>query len=119
MWIPVGELEGEGRKDCLKIAPVLEVSRAEERGTQPPRRKAYLRECLGNGRFPRPRKAIQPEDLLTLSVHQPELEVEEDLPPRSLQAPLSVPGTVTSFPGVTHPVEKREVHRFLFIGHDL
>jgi hypothetical protein len=44
--IPVGELEGEGRKDCLKVAPVLEVSRAEEAGTEPPICKAHIGEGL-------------------------------------------------------------------------
>ena len=115
--VAVGELEGEGRKDRLEVVPVLEVSRAEEAGTKPPVCEAPLGERLGDGRFPRPCEAVQPEHALVSLVRQPVFKLEEDLLPCSPQAPLPVPGTVTSARGVAHAVEKREVHRFLFAGH--
>ena len=115
--IAVGELEGEGRKDRLQVVPILEVPRTEEAGTQPPVCEAHLGECLGDGRFSRPCEAVQPEHALIPLVRQPVLELEKDFLPRSPQAPLPVPGTVTSARGVAHAVEKREVHRFLFAGY--
>jgi hypothetical protein len=48
-WIPVGELEGECREDHLKIAPVLEIPRAEKAGPELSVREARLGECLGDG----------------------------------------------------------------------
>jgi hypothetical protein len=65
-WILVGELEGKCRKDCLKIAPVGEVSRAEEAGPEFPIREGCLGQRLGDGRFSGPGEAVQPEDTLLL-----------------------------------------------------
>ena len=44
-----GELEGEGREDHLKVAAILEVSRAEEAGPELSAREGRLGERLGNG----------------------------------------------------------------------
>lgn len=56
---------------------------------------------------------------MVLFIRQPIFELEEDLAPCSLQAPLSVPGTVTGIRGVAHTVEKVEVSRFLFVGQHM
>ena len=67
--------------------------------------------------FSRPCEAVQPEDALILLVRQPILKLEEDLLPRSPQASLPVPRTVTSIRGAAHTVKKSEIHPFLFTVH--
>ena len=68
--VGTGERAGRrGRKDCLEVAPVFEVSRTEEAHAKLPVRKAHLSERLGDGRFARSCKTIQPEDVLIPFVH--------------------------------------------------
>ena len=62
--ILVGKLEGECWENCLKIAPALKVSRAEEAGSKLSIREGRFSERLGNSRFSSPSQAIQPEDAL-------------------------------------------------------
>ena len=69
--IPVGKLEGKRWKDHPEIAAVLEVSRAEEAGSEFSIREGCLGECLGYGRLPGPGEAVQPEDTLALLTVQP------------------------------------------------
>ena len=117
MWVLIRKLEGKGWEDHVKVAPVFKVSRAEKAGTEPSICKAHIGERLGNGRFPRPRKAIQPEDALISLVCRPMLKLEEDLLPRSLQALLPLPRTVSSLVGVMHAVQKNPLRVSLFKGY--
>ena len=114
--ITVGELEGEGWEYCLEVVPVLEVSRAKEAGSELPVREARIGERLGDGRFPRPGEAIQPEDALILFLRQPLLELEENFLPCPPQAPLHFPRAVAGICCVAHTIEQGEVRRFLFAG---
>ena len=47
-WIPIGELEGEYREDCLEIVLVLETSRTEDAGPEPSFHGARLGEHSGD-----------------------------------------------------------------------
>ena len=114
--ILAGELEGERRKDSLKIAAVLEVSRAEEASTELPVHKGRLGECLGDGGFPGPGQAVQPENTLGPLAREPVFNVLEDTLPCTPQAPLPIPTAVPGIYGVVQSLEKDEVGRFLSIG---
>ena len=114
--ILTGELEGKRWKDPLKIAAVFEVSRAEEASTELPVHKRCLGERLGDGRFPGPGQAVQPENTLGPLAREPVFDVLEDTLPRSPQTPRPIPTTVSGVYGVVQSLEKDEVGRFLPIG---
>jgi len=84
-------LERERWEDHLEVTPVLEISRAKETRAKLSIREANLGERLGDGRLSGPCKAIQPEYAVVLFVLQPMFELQENIPSRSPQAPLSVP----------------------------
>jgi len=107
--ILIGKLESECWEDRLKIAPVLEVSRAEEARPEFSVRKARLGKRLGDGRFPGPGQAVQPEHPLIPFGCQPLFDLPEDVLPRAPQATLPVPTAVPSVWGVIHPIKKGEV----------
>ena len=62
----MGKLESEGRKDRPEVAPLSEVSGAEEAGPESPIREGRLGHRLSDGRFSRSGEPIQPEDMLLL-----------------------------------------------------
>jgi hypothetical protein len=64
LWVSIGELEGEGGEDVLNVAPVLEISRAEETRPELSIRITGLGERLGDGRLPGPRETVEPEKAL-------------------------------------------------------
>ena len=103
-WEPIGELEGGGWGDFLNIAPILKVSRAEKTRPELPVCKTGLGERLGNGRLPRPRKTVQPEDTLVPLIQQPTFDLPQYILPRPSQASLPVPREVPSTSDVVHPV---------------
>ena len=102
--VPVCELERYRREDHLKAAPVLEVSRTKEARTKLCVREASLGKRLSNGRLSGPCKTIQPEHTVVSFVLEPTFELQEDIPPRSLQTPLPVPGMVPGPIDVRHAV---------------
>ena len=62
LGVPPGELDSQGGEDGLEAAPVLEVSGAEEGGTQPSVRKRPFRDRLCDCALPRPGETVQPVD---------------------------------------------------------
>ena len=116
MRILEGELEGECREDCLKVAAVLEVSRAEEAGPELPFHKRCLGERLGDGRFSSPGQTVQPENALGPFARKPAFNILEDAFPRSPQTSLPIPTAVSGIYGVVQSLEKDEVGRFLPTG---
>ena len=114
--ILTGELEGKGWKDFLEIAAVLEVPRAEEASAELPIHEGCLGERLGDGGFPGPGEAVQPENTLGPFAREPVLNTLEDTFPRPLQTSLPIPATVSGIYGVVQSLEKDEVGRFLSVG---
>jgi len=53
---------------------------------------------------------------MVLFVLEPMFELQEDIPPRSLQASLPVPGTVLGLISVGNTVQKKTILMFLFTG---
>jgi len=113
----VSKLEGEGGEDGSKVAPVIEVPRAEETGPQLPVRKTHLCERLSDGRLPCPGETVEPEHSLVLFILRPLFELEEDTSPRPLHASLSVATEVPGVRDVTHAVQKGEVCSILLAGY--
>ena len=113
----MSELEGEGREDCPKVAPVVEISGTEEARPELSVRKAHLRKSLCDGRLPSPGEAVEPEHALVLFIVQPVFELEEDISPGPLHAPLIVSTEIPGVSDVTHTVEKGEVRPLLFSGY--
>ena len=50
-------------------------------------------------------------------IHQPALNLGEDISPSSLHAPLPIPTEMSSISGVIHPPEKIEICIFLIGGY--
>ena len=104
-WIAVSELEGEGGEDGPKVAPVVGVPRTEEAGPQLPVRETHLCERLGDGRLPRPGKAVEPEHPFVLFIPRPLFELEKDLSSSSLHASLPVSAEISGVGDVVQPTE--------------
>ena len=119
MGVMAGQLEGKSRKYPLKIAAVLEISRTEKAGPEFSIREGSVSERLGNGGFPGPGEAVEPENMLAVFACQPVFDIFENTLPRPLKTPPPVPTVVSSILGVVHPVKKGEVCRFLHIGHSV
>jgi len=60
----VSELEGEGREDGSKVAPVVEIPGTEETRPELPVSEAHFRKRLSDGRLPGPGEAVEPEHAL-------------------------------------------------------
>ena len=69
-----GELDGQGRENQVEVAPVFEVSGAEERGAESSVCKSSLGNCLGDGALPGPNKSVQPVDGGFIEVAGPEFD---------------------------------------------
>ena len=108
----MGELEGEGREDGPKVAPVVGVPRTEEAGSQLPIRETRLCERLGDGRLPRPREAVEPEHPFVPFIPRPLFELEKDLSPSPLHTSLPVSAEV---PGVGNVIQATEAGQLSFI----
>ena len=59
------------KKDGLKVAPPLEISRTKETCTEFPLRKGGFHECLCNRRLSGSGKSTEPTDTLILLIRQP------------------------------------------------
>jgi len=73
--IPPRELDGKGGKDGVKIAPVLEVSRTEEGGTELPLCEQPLRDCLCDRALSCSRQPVEPVDGGFVEVPRPVLDL--------------------------------------------
>jgi hypothetical protein len=101
----------------LDVAPILKISRAKETRTKISLREGNLSKCLGDRRLSSSRKTIQPKHTVVLFILQPTFKLQEDTPPRSPQAPLPVPRTMSGFNGVMHVVQKDPVNVSLFTSY--
>ena len=113
----MGKLKRQGREDDLNVTPAVGFLRAKETGAKGSICEASLGERLGDCRFSGSRDAVEPEDGFALLDLQPIMQLQEDTLPRSLQAPLSAPGTVVGLDGMIHPAQKESVHVPLFTNH--
>ena len=73
-----GELDGQGRENQVEVAPVFEVSGAEERGAESTVCEYSLRDCLRDGALPGPSKSVQPVDGGFVKVAGPEFDPIQD-----------------------------------------
>ena len=60
--VPACELNGDSREDDVEVAPVLVVSRTEERSPKLSVRKCPFRDCLCDGSFACSGEPVQPVD---------------------------------------------------------
>ena len=66
------KLDCEGGEDELEVAPVLKVSGAEERSTEPSVRECPFSDCLRDGSLSCPSQPVQPIDRGFVGVACPE-----------------------------------------------
>ena len=85
------ELNGDGGKDQLEVAPVLEVSGTEKGGAEPSVCECSLRDCLRYGAFSRPCESIQPVDRGLVKVACLKLDLVQNC---SLASPLEATVTI-------------------------
>jgi hypothetical protein len=84
------ELDSQGGEDEVEVAPVLEVSRAEEGGTEPSVCERPLRDGLRDGGLPRSSEPIQPVDRGLVKVARPEFDLVQNGPASSLETTITV-----------------------------
>lgn len=72
------KLNRNGREDALEVASVLEVSRAEERGSEPSICGHPLRDRLRDRALPRPGQSVQPVDGRLVEILRPEFDFVQD-----------------------------------------
>ena len=113
----MSELEGEGGEDRPEVAPVVEVPRTKETGTQFPVRKTHLCERLSDGRLPCPGETVEPEHSFIPLIFGPLFELQEDFSPRPLHASLSVSTEVSGVSYVIHAVETVELRSILLANY--
>jgi len=89
----------------MEVAPVLEVSRAEERGSEPSICKQPLRDGLGDGALPRSGQPIQPVDRWLIEVSGPVFNIFQDSSAGSLEATFTVAVQILSRLRATELVE--------------
>ena len=105
LGVPPGELDSKGWEYSLEVAPVLEVSGAEEGCTQPPVRKRPLRNSLCDGALARPSEPVQPVDLGFVEVAGPEFNFVQDRRARSSKATIPISMPIFSLLGAPYTVE--------------
>ena len=74
----------------MEVAPILEVPRTEERGTELTVREHPLRDGLRDRTLPRPRQPIQPVDGRLVEISCPEFDLVQDSSTGSLQTTFAV-----------------------------
>ena len=74
----VCQLEGEGREDEVEIAPVLEIARTEEGGSQQPVGEDPFADRLGDRGLASPSQPVQPEDRRLIEVFGPRLDFAQN-----------------------------------------
>ena len=105
--VPACQLEGEGWEDELEIAPVLEIARTEERGSQQPVGEDPFADRLGDRGFASPGQPVQPEDRRLVKVFGPRLDLVQDAFSRPFEATMAVAMAVLCPLGTTAPVKCR------------
>ena len=72
------ELDGKGGKDEVEVSPILEISRAEERGTKLSIRERPFRNRLGDSSLACPSQPVQPVDRGFGEVPSPEFNLVQN-----------------------------------------
>ena len=72
------ELNGEGGEDEVEIAPILEISRTEERGTKPSVRERPFCDRLGDSSLACPSNPVQPVDRGLSEVPGPKFDLVQN-----------------------------------------
>ena len=94
--VPACKLDRKGWENELEVAPIQEVPRAEERGSELSICEYPLRDRLRNGALPRPGQPVQPIDGGLIEIPRPELDLVQDSSASSLQTTLAVPMPILS-----------------------
>ena len=84
------ELDAKGGENELKVAPVLEVSGAEERGPKSSFCERPFRDCLRNGALSGPGKPVQPVDRRLAKILCPQFDPIQNSSARSLETTIAV-----------------------------
>ena len=74
----------------MKVTPVLEIPRTEERSTELSIREQALRDRLCNGALPRSRQPVQPEDRRPIEIPRPQFDLVQDGSASPLQTSFAV-----------------------------
>ena len=101
------ELNGEGGEDKLEIAPVLEVSGAEERSPEPPIGRQPLCDRLRDSGLSRSGQSVQPVDRRLVEVTRPEFNLVENCGTGILKTSISVTMAMLSLMRIADTVEGR------------
>ena len=104
--IRASELNRKGGEDQLEVSPVFEVSRAEERGSEPSVRKSPLRDRLRDGALSCSSEPVQPVDRGPVKVACPELNLVQNGAAGSLEAPVTVTVSILSLRRMAETVEE-------------
>ena len=88
--VPACKLDRKGWENELEVAPIQEVPRAEERGSELSICEYPLRDRLRNGALPRPGQPVQPVDAGLTRVLCPEFNSVQDGSARSFEATIAL-----------------------------
>jgi len=103
--VPPCKLDGQGGEDEVEIAPVLEVSGAEEGGPKLSVWENPLRDRLRDGGLPRPCQPVQPINWGLVKVPCPEFDLVQNDSAVSLEATPAVAMPTPSTPRTGDTVE--------------
>ena len=110
----MSELEGEGREDEPKVAPIVEIPGTEEARPELAVRKTDIRKRLGDSRFPGPGESVEPEHPFVLFIVRPVIKLGEDISPGPRHASFSIPTAVSSVCSMAHSLKKGKIRSVLF-----
>ena len=106
----------------MEVAPVLEISGAEEGSTELSVREHPLGDCLSDGGLPCSSESIEPVDRRFVEVACPKFDLVQDGPASPLEATITVAVSVLGLFGVAGVVEdtrfgcRKNLVRPLFLG---
>ena len=106
----------------MEVAPVLEISGAEEGGTELSVREHPLGDRLSDGGLPRSSKSIEPIDRRFVEVARPKFDLVQDGPAGPLETTIAVSVSVLGLFGVAGIIEntrfgcRKNRVRPLFLG---
>ena len=106
----VCQLESEGGKYELQVAPVLEVSRTKEGRSEESISKHTFGDCLSDRRLPRPGEPIEPEDRGLVEIFSPRLDLVQDSLPCAPETASATSMLICSTTGTATTIQHREVH---------
>ena len=104
----VGQLESQGGEYEMQVAPVFEIPRAKEGGSQKTFCEHTFSDGLSDGRFPRPSKPVKPEDGRLVEVSGPRFDLVQDSLSRAPEATSAIPMFVCGPTGTAAAVQHRQ-----------